>query len=250
MTTPALAFDIRGRGRHYRHPDHDEPFPSITNILGVLDKPALKYWSAKVVAEQAWTMRNSLDGMGREECVDVLKGAPWRNSGRAADRGSSIHDYLDCVANGRPVPDDLSDEAKTYLPAVEEFLGEFAPEWVHNEFTVFGDGYAGTGDFIATIRGQLVMGDFKTSKDLYPEIALQLAALRYAEEMVDGDNLVPIPEVDLCVGVLLTPKGCRVHEVDAGPEAYGAFRACLAAWEWQKGPKPIGAQWMAERKAA
>ena len=36
----------------------------------------------------------------------------------------------------------------------------------------------GTADFIARINGTLVLGDFKTSKGIYPEMTAQLAAYR------------------------------------------------------------------------
>jgi len=242
MSTPALAHNVRGRGRHYTHPVDGQDVPSITNVIGVLSKEALPRWAAKMVAEQAWKMRHSLDGLGEDEAVDVLKGSPWRNSGRAANRGTSVHDYLEAAANGDPLPT-LEGDAARYQKAADEFLSEWEPTFHRTEFTVFGDGYAGTGDLMARMGGRLVLGDYKTSKALYPEIALQLAALRYAPTIAyDDESVYPMPEVDGCVGVLLTPDGVQVREIDAGPDAYKAFMACLAAWRWRKGPNPVGAE--------
>lgn len=240
MTAPALAFNKRGLGRHYRHPTTGVEVPSVTNIIGVLDKPALPRWAAKMVAEAAWKMRSSLVEMGEDECIDVLKGSPWRNSGRAASRGTSVHDYLDAAAKGLPLPT-LGGDASRYKRGADEFLETYQPIFIRSEFTVFGDGYAGTADFVADIEGRRVIGDYKTSKALYPEIALQLAAIRYAHTIVgehSGDQ--DMWEVDGCIGVLITPDGCEVREVDAGPEAYAAFRACLTAWQWQKTGSPLG----------
>jgi hypothetical protein len=238
MTSPALAYNVRGKGRHYKHPMTAVEVPSVTNVIGVLDKPALPRWAAKMVAEAAWKMRTSLSEMGRDECIDVLKGSPWRNSGRAADRGTSVHDYLEAKAAGRDV--ELTGEALTYKAGADEFLERYRPEFVLTEFTVFGDGYAGTADALVRIGGRLLVADYKTSKALYPEIALQLAAIRYAESIVDDEGGRPMPEVDGCVGVLITPTGCQVREVDAGPDAFRAFRACLDAWHWRKGGNPVG----------
>lgn len=42
MTTPALAENVKGKGRHYKHPVTGELLPSITNVLGAaVNKPAL-----------------------------------------------------------------------------------------------------------------------------------------------------------------------------------------------------------------
>jgi len=240
MTQPKLAFNVRGKGRHYTHPVTGDVVPSITNVIGVLSKEALPRWAAKMVAEQAWKMRRSLDGLGEDEAVDVLKGSPWRNSGRAANRGTSVHDYLEAAANGDPLPT-LEGEAARYRKAADEFLSKWEPEFALTEFTVFGDGYAGTADFMGHMGGRLVIGDYKTSKALYPEIALQLAAIRYAATIAyDDGSVCSMPELDGCVGVLLTPDGCQVREIDAGREAYAAFMACLSAWRWRKGPNPVG----------
>ena len=240
MTSPALAHNVRGRGRHYTNPLTGEDVPSVTNVIGVLDKPALPRWAAKMTAEAAWKMRGSLDAMGEAEAIDVLKGSPWRNSGRAADRGTSIHDYLEARAEGRMLPK-LEGDALRYKAGADQFLEQYRPEFVRTEFTCFGDGYAGTADFQAWIDGRLVIGDYKTSKALYPEIALQLAAIRFAESVVNDDgNVSEMPEVDGCVGVLITPDGCDVREIAADLNAHRAFMACLSAWEWRKGPKPVG----------
>ena len=100
MTTPALAQNVKGKDRHYQHPATGELVPSVTNILNVLNKPALPRWAAKVVAEQAVAMRESLTKLDEAEAVDILKGSPWRNSTRAADRGTTIHAYLEARLSG------------------------------------------------------------------------------------------------------------------------------------------------------
>jgi hypothetical protein len=232
MTAPALAVNVKGKGRHYEHPETGELVPSVTNIIGVLDKPALPRWAAKLVAERAWDLRASLENMDRDEAIDILKGSPWRNSTRAADRGTSIHEYLQAVAEGAPVPE-LEGDALRYREAADTFLKAYEPVFELTEFTVFGDGYAGTADFMADIAGRSLIGDYKTSKALYPEIALQLAAIRHADWLVTPDGLQPMPEVEGCIGVLLTPDGCDVREVDTGG-AYEAFLGCLRAWHWKQ----------------
>ena len=86
MTTPALAQNVKGKGRHYQHPNGDM-VPSVTNVIGILDKPALPRWAAKMVAERAALMKGSLGRMDDGDIVDTLKAVPWQRSNRAADRG-------------------------------------------------------------------------------------------------------------------------------------------------------------------
>ena len=99
MTTPALAQNVRGKGRHYSNPQTGDMVPSVTNVISILDKPALPRWAAKMVAEAAYRMRHSLAEMEQNEAVDMLKGSPWSKSKRAADRGTDIHGYLEALLN-------------------------------------------------------------------------------------------------------------------------------------------------------
>lgn len=240
VTEPALAQNVKGRGRHYQHPETGALVPSVTNVISVLDKPALPRWAAKEVAQAAWNMRRSLDQMGEAECIDVLKGSPWRKTNRAAGRGTSVHEYLEAAMTGATV--ELNGEALMYQKGADDFLNRYQPEFVRTEFTVFGDGYAGTSDFLAVINRTLLIGDYKTGKALYPEVALQLAAIRYAREIVTPFGLEPMPEVDGCVAVLISPDRALVKEVAADEQAHAAFLSCLTAWTWQKDAAPLGAE--------
>ena len=120
MTTPALAENVRGKGRHYNSPD-GTLVPSVTNVIGIMDKPALPRWAAKMVAERAMTMKHALANMSDNEVVDVLKGAPWSKSQRAADRGTDIHAYLEARLNGLK-PERLSDDAEPFKDAADDWF--------------------------------------------------------------------------------------------------------------------------------
>ena len=228
MTTPALAQNVKGKGRHYQAPD-GELVPSITNVLGVLNKPALPRWAAKMVAEQAVAMRDSLPKLDEAEAIDMLKGAPWRSSGRAADRGTTIHAYLETRLQGLE-PKEISGEAARFRKAADAFLDEWTPEPLHIEMTVFGDGYAGTGDLWAVLNnGAVAVLDYKTSKAIYPEAALQLAALAHATTTPDGD---PAPKVDEAWVVRIGEDGYEAKQVRDVAGCYEVFRSLLTAWHW------------------
>ena len=231
MTTPALAQNVKGKGRHYQHPNTGELVPSVTNIIGVLNKPALPRWAAKVVAEQAVAMRDSLPKLDEAEAVDLLKGAPWRSSTRAADRGTTIHAYLEARMQGLD-PQEISGEAARFRRAADAFLKEWTPQPLHIEMTVFGPDYAGTGDLWAKVNGRLAILDYKTSKAVYPEAALQLAALAKATVMPGG---TPAPPVLDGYVVRIGEHGYEVKKVADLDYNYAAFRACLQAWHWMNG---------------
>ena len=236
MTTPKLAENVKGRGRHYRNPATGDLVCSVTNVLGALAKPALPRWAAKVVAEQAWALRGSLAELDEAEAVDLLKGSPWRSSGRAARRGDLVHEMLERTTTGRRTAP-LEGEAAQYQAGIDAFLENHEVEARLTEVTLFGDGYAGTADMIGELDGVPVVLDYKTNPKgaLYDEVALQLAALRYCETMVDPvtGELVAAPSVDQAVAVAITPTGYTAKWVADLDGSYRAFRALLEVWRWQ-----------------
>lgn len=241
MTTPILSRDIRGKGRHYEHPITGELLPSVTNILSALNKPALPRWAAKVVAEQAVALSGSLANLEPAEAIDLLKGSPWRSSTRAADRGTSIHERLEQLTLGREPTEELTGEAVEFAKGIEAFLRSHDVKPWHTEVTVFGDDYAGTADFVGELDGIPVLMDYKTGKGLYPEVALQLTALRYADHMVVDGELREMAHTDYGVAVLITKTGFKIQRVEQPGWAWDAFEALIEVRRWQldAGKKPL-----------
>ena len=230
MTTPVLAENVKGKGRHYRHPDSGDLVPSVTNVLGtVLNKPALPRWSALEVAKKAWELRLSLPNMEESDAIDVLKGAPWRKSGRAADRGTTIHAYLEARMRGLQ-PEVIDGEALRFKGAADAWLDDWQPTVIATELTVFGDGYAGTGDLWCERDGIVCVVDFKTSKAIYSEAAMQIGALWAAPKTADGWS----PSTEDAEGwvVRIGEDGFEARRVENLQAQYDAFRAALALWHW------------------
>lgn len=240
MTTPALAENIRGKGRHYRGPD-GELVPSVTNVIGILDKPALPRWAAKLVAERAASLKRSLAGMEDSEVIDTLKGAPWSKSKRAADRGTDIHAYLEARLNGWE-PEELSSDALPFKAAADDWFEQWGPEEViGTEMTLFHPLYAGTTDVVFRRDGKMVIADFKTSKAIYDEAALQLSALRGCYTQPDGS---PVPWRDADGEFIEFPDLIVIRIGDDGWEekvvadpmrSLKVFFGLLDAWHWKHG---------------
>jgi len=238
VTEPILAEKVPGRGRMYRSPKTNELLPSITNIIDVLAKPWLGGWMAKLVAGYAFDNRTALMEMGeRDAAVDFLKGAPRRSRDAAAGVGDVIHGYVEALLTDGPAPT-ITEQHEPYLEGFLGFVEEFKPDFRTVEGTVFNhtERYSGTFDFLAVVEGLLILGDWKTGKGIYDEVALQLAALRNADSLwdpIDG-QLLPMPEVDACVAVQLQPGKAWLYPIDASHVAYEAFLGLRAAWPWTK----------------
>jgi hypothetical protein len=240
MTTPALAENVKGKGRHYRTPD-GELVPSVTNVIGILDKPALPRWAAKLVAERAMVMKHSLANMDDNDIVDTLKGAPWSRSKRAADRGTDIHAYLEHRLNGWE-PESLSSDAMPYKDAADDwFERNYPDEVVGTEVTLFHPMYAGTTDVIMRRGGRLIIADFKTSKAIYDEAALQLSALAGCYSDAEG---MSVPWRDSAGEMIETPDLVVIRIGEDGWEekvvadpmgSLRAFFGLLDAWHWKHG---------------
>lgn len=217
-------------GRTYRWAD--EQFTSVTTIIGGgVPKPALKPWGEKMVATAAVTKKAIWAAMSNDEAIDWLKRAPFRDTDKAAAQGTDIHDWAERYTLGQPVAvEDAPEAQQGYLKAFLQFIGEMKPTWEMSEASVFSreHGYAGTLDAlfrIPMLGDGLVLCDFKTTRSgIFGEVALQLAAYRYAEfvGLPDGTEY-PMPEVEQCVALWLTPTGYHLIPVDAGPLAFEYF---------------------------
>jgi hypothetical protein len=212
----------------------------VTNVIGILDKPAIGRWAAKMVAETAYRMRASLPSMEEGEAVDMLKGSPWSKATRAADRGTDIHAYLESLMNGW-TPQELSADAIPFKDAADDWYDKVGAslEDVQTEVTMFHPAYAGTTDLIGSRDGQVVIADFKTSKAIYDEAALQLSALAGCYTLADG-SAVPWRNPDGTLEVWPELVVVRIgtdgweEKVVADPEhALTAFHGLLDAWHWK-----------------
>lgn len=256
---------------------------SVTTIIGALDKPALLYWAAEQTAKAAVAAANSLptriEEDGEEATVSWLRDARFR-SGKgqlsAAALGTVTHaaceeyalsglrppveqiEALIRAENPKLTKANIAAEAHTVADMVDQFdrfLDEYQPQFMATEVTVYSPtyGYAGTADGFATIDGARVILDYKTSRESfdkrgkpkgpYPEVALQLAAYRYAEMAAvwrprrheqfrrryyllstqERDLAVPPPEVDGGVVVHLSPQRCGVYPVVCDERIHQAF---------------------------
>lgn len=168
-----------------------EKIPSATTILKVISKPALVYWALNKAEEHVLAYFNSsagqIDGEKLRLVLAESKKAHEIDRKMKADIGTKAHEWAEkYIKNENPaMPED-----QLVLNCVLAFL-----DWVktkkitfmYSEKRIYSPKYkyAGTVDFVADIEGKLFVGDFKTSKAIYPSMFYQTAAYQQAlmEEM-------------------------------------------------------------------
>lgn len=256
MTTPRLAMDSP-YGRLYCHPRHAGDLsgsaeadleagllvPSVTNVIGILEKPHLYDWYARKATEAALDVSFQHPGLITQRPSGArkwLSGAARRHMEEAADLGNRVHALCEQRALGLDTAP-LADDERPYLEAWEAFARDLKPEYLHVESTAFGVvsedvmslGYAGTADFIAKVGPYVVIGDLKTGRSIHTEAALQLNALAHATEIVSGDDEVsaaPVPDMGLVVH--LTPKGYALRVVPIGSDSMRLFGRLRTLWDF------------------
>lgn len=205
---------------------------ATTLISAGLPKPALVQWAANEVAKLAAEKRKVLPDLEPEEIYDLLRMAHRRTNTKAATRGTTIHRWAERLQAGETFtvgdgPGELPEEIADVVESCAAFLDEHRVEPVLTEFTVGSrkHRYMGTGDLVAdtSTMGRALL-DYKTSKNIYGDTALQLAAYRYAEFYLDElDEEQPMLEVERCGIVWLRSDGYDVAPVEAGPRQFRQF---------------------------
>lgn len=239
MPAPALT---RGRGgrRYVWPPNTDQPelvVPSVTTILGQLAKPALTNWAAKEVATYAVDNLPAWENLPANDAVDLLKRAPYRNMSRKGDIGSAVHAAIEATASEDTAPT-INVDLLPYVAGAVQFLEDHVDTILHLETTIFNRTwkYAGTCDAILTLKdGRTALADWKTSKNIYPEVALQLQAYAAGEFIgrADGTQL-DLPNIDIGMAVHLPGDGTyTAKEVPLSDRLFKTFGALRTLQAWK-----------------
>jgi hypothetical protein len=260
MTSPKRAY-IDGNGdRLYVNLDVTKRNLAVSSALGVLDKPWLPKWYAKIVAENAVEVMMDMeyclfmeyfdpdDGYDYEALAKDLAASPEWERDEAGGLGDEVHSAAERIlvaSRGNPEAasallwmesegdDGLSEECASRLDGMMDWLRDNKVEVLMTEFTVFNDthNYAGSCDILARVNGELMFIDIKTSKNWDEKFPLQVAAYANGEYGVDdNDNRFELPDgVHDAGGAVLWLKDGKAEYwvVNIGDEIYDGFLACL-----------------------
>lgn len=242
MTSPALSIKTP-KGRFYQHPRSHAQVPSITNVIGMKDKPALKWWAAKQAAIFAAQNLDTLAKLTEAERIDLIKGAPFRSTTTSSERGDVVHDWIDqFIKSGTKIEayipegyNEASRTAQNMWKSFQAFTQKYQPKFIASEFTVWSDKhqYAGTGDFICQISGATIYADTKTGNGVYPEVGMQISALANADYMFDANGEPKkLPKCDRGAVLHVRPRFSRLHPLSDLDECFKAFLGLRACFEW------------------
>jgi len=245
VTLQRIDTTYRGKPTHYYELD-GQRVDGVTTLIGTgLPKPALTYWSAGEVA--AYTvnnldqLRDMVDTGGPDPTIKFLKQVPWQKRDTAAVRGTEVHALAERVVHGESV--DVPEELVGFVDGYARWLDRSGATHVLTEF-VCGSRtwrYAGTSDLILTDHmGVPRIADIKTGKGVYADTALQLAAYRFAEFYLDGDDEAPVPEVDDTGWVIhVTADGTQAYPVPVTERQFKTFLHVATVARWQKTSKEL-----------
>ncbi|WP_425155519.1 hypothetical protein [Candidatus Palauibacter sp.] len=226
----------------------------VTTLLGGIPKDWLPRWKINMAAKRLLEhLSEDPDAIPRNQrdLANWLDKASDEYRDDRGDRGSAVHAAIEGVVRGKPVPDWADEDQAACANAVTEYLRARRAKPLGTEITVYSptEGYAGTFDYWdVTGDTEYALHDWKTSKAVYADQALQVTMYRHAEYAVVRRTPVPgranqwegtvIPWRRAYARRLLvhhvTPEGVKSHEVDPALDDY-LWRTCRAsAWtkEW------------------
>lgn len=190
----------------HRYTVNGEKKIGVTTALSVISKPALLQWAVNVAIDELKV--NLKAGVAYDELqlantLESARLAHKKKKEEAAGFGTLVHNWIEKYIKGQnPEPlvnKTLNDAVQTFLKWVEQNNVKF----IASEKPVYSKkyDYCGTIDFICEIDGKKYIGDLKTSKGIYDEYSMQVAAYRYADEEESGTQyagsiIVRIPKTE------------------------------------------------------
>ena len=229
--------------------------PSVTTILGILDKPQLTLWKIKTAVRVSAAVART-DGEDEDAWVERVLAKAGEPVAEAADLGSRIHDAIEMVCRGETW--DSATLGAYVAPVIGWLVGKLGKggRIVAQESIIVNAayGFAGRVDCVIDMPdGTIWVVDWKSRKTRasetnerafapYDTHRLQLAA--YAAEWAlnqgpgkPGRGWAKVH----CANVMTssTEPGRFAVAEHADPEsAWEAFKATLALWRWIKGYDP------------
>lgn len=254
--------DEKGGSRvYFRTISPETRYPSVTTTVDMLPKKFLQRWHANMAAELALDSIEYLQRMVDRDRVGAKKwvaGAAWRYTNDRGAIGSKAHDLFERMIRGQQIRRQSMD-LEPYRANFRDFLDTVKPVLVRAEDVAWSDTHRYAGSFDAWLQLRVVVladgswvldpdnvsghavwvnviADWKTSKSVWPSVALQMSAYAHADKIIDPDgNEEPMPEFDGSVVLHITPDGWDLIRVRIDREdVFAAFLHLRATLDWER----------------
>jgi len=216
--------DLKNEKRGGMYWKGTQAYPSVTQILSVIDKPTLRHWYGRQVFYAMLANPN----LSEKQAMS----APYEISSKAKDRGSTVHSIVEAFENGNKVKlTSIPTEYRGYAKAFYRWVEQMKITILQHERTIFSEQhkYAGTLDLVVQMGEEkppkLYVIDVKTGKDIYSEAFMQIAAYRAAL----AESKLNVQGVGV---ILLGKEGEYKFEAMEDTEVkFNGFLACKKIWE-------------------
>lgn len=236
----------RAKGGRYVHPVTGVRHPSVTKILGTLNKPGINYHQMRLIARAA--VSEPYNPYSSDETEEEAEQRFLKARSGTSSRGTSVHK---AIQKGLPLSD-VPEEQRMMVAAARRCLRDMGLREVAAEITIWGEDYTGSADMVVQDQdGRFAVIDWKTTTKeqpaLWGDAAVQVAAYSGAEFMaVEGDAYPVEGTIDYGLVVCLAPNGLwQAGKVDVSPdsEAMRSFKAVRALYDMKQNWKSSTGLW-------
>jgi len=175
-----------------------KPLPSVTTILQtVVNKPGLVNWArSSTLTAMDKVIRSNFLNEGvvtipesqMHYLLESAKSAQEEERLAASQYGTTAHEILEQLSRGQSphIPNEFSFLVSSWKEWVNKtgIIFEHAEEYVYHT-----GGFAGSFDLVGSIGSEKVLIDYKTSKSIYAEYALQQGGYKLAYEEMTGETI-------------------------------------------------------------
>ena len=182
----------------------DELYPSVTQILSILNKPALIYWASNITADYILNHLEEIKNceINPNKTFTAAKREHQSLKEKAADIGTQTHRLIEKYLKGQSYEDLLNENTFKQFNAFKKWLENKNFKLIESERIVYSKKYkvAGTADIIAWLNEKAYLIDLKTSNSVYKEMILQIAAYKFMWQEVtlttlDGIGILRLDKV-------------------------------------------------------
>lgn len=203
--------DLKNNRVNGKYTKGRKKYVSVTTILGIINKEALKYWYGKLIYE-------GVIANPKLTLAEALK-YPYKTLSAAAERGTQIHSII----SGS---DSFLGEHLKEIAGFEKWKKDYQPEILDQEVTLFHDKllFAGTYDLRVKIKNKIYICDIKTGKGIWDSYSLQLSGYKLLCEF----NKI---KIDRLAVLRLEENNYEFKEFKPRKEE---FLAALKLYRWSK----------------